>query len=267
VETSSISLNNQTELTSTTSTPTSKNACSRFFCNPPLLAASFFCILPDQSLKTTTSSTKYASVPTVSGDNPVMGWDPSGELVGSPDCPTVAADECGSNLAGDATGAAGIVDTIGAIIRYAWEFGNFLGSTLGQASAVNPAPEWPIWFGQVRISPKFSNGIPITVPTGNFPIKVFADPAKFDGVWVAINNRTLANYSLRHVRYPPIEPVQPTQREIDRLDDNPVINGGSKPPSRYIGVTPNQDCKTLITSNPSYPNGIITSNSYAQGMS
>ena len=80
METSSISLNNQTELTSTTSTPTSKNAYSRIFCNLPLLAANFFYILPDQSLKTTTSSTKYASVPTVSNDNPVGNWDPSGEF-------------------------------------------------------------------------------------------------------------------------------------------------------------------------------------------
>jgi hypothetical protein len=79
VETSSISLNNRTELTSTTSTPTSKNAYYRFFCNPSLLVANLFYILPDQSLKTTTSSTKYASVPTVSGDNPVNSWDPSGK--------------------------------------------------------------------------------------------------------------------------------------------------------------------------------------------
>jgi hypothetical protein len=78
VETSSNSLNNQTELTGTTSTSTSKNAYSRFFCNPPFLAANFFCILPAQRPKTTTSSTKYASVPTVSGDNPVNSWDPSG---------------------------------------------------------------------------------------------------------------------------------------------------------------------------------------------
>ncbi len=81
METSSISLNNQTELTSTTSTPTSKNAYYRFFCNPLLLAANLFYILPDQRPKTTTSSTKYASVPTVSNDNPVENWDPSGECV------------------------------------------------------------------------------------------------------------------------------------------------------------------------------------------
>ncbi len=78
MKTSSISLNNQTELTGTTSTSTSKNAYSRFFCNPSLLVANFFYILPAQSLKTTTSSSKYASVPTVSGDNPVNNGDPSG---------------------------------------------------------------------------------------------------------------------------------------------------------------------------------------------
>jgi hypothetical protein len=79
VETSSISLKNQTELTSTTSTPSSKNAYSRFFCNLPLLVANFFYILPVQRPKTTTGSTKNASVPTVSGDNPVNSWDPSWE--------------------------------------------------------------------------------------------------------------------------------------------------------------------------------------------
>ncbi len=93
VETSSISLNNQTELTGTTSTPTSKNAYYRIFCNPSLLAANFFYILSDQRPKTTTSSTKYASVPTVSGDNPVTNGDPSGEGYCSSDqylseCPT-----------------------------------------------------------------------------------------------------------------------------------------------------------------------------------
>ena len=81
MKTSSISLNNQTELTGTTSTSTSKNAYSRFFCNPSLLVANFFYILPDQRPKTTTSSTKYASVPTVSGDNPVNASDPSGTSV------------------------------------------------------------------------------------------------------------------------------------------------------------------------------------------
>ena len=75
----SISLKNQTELTGTTSTSTSKNAYSRFFCNPSLLTANFCYILPAQRPKTTTSSTKYASVPIVSGDNPVNGWDPSGK--------------------------------------------------------------------------------------------------------------------------------------------------------------------------------------------
>ena len=84
METSSISLNNRTELTSTTSTPTSKNAYYRFFCNPSLLVANLFYILPDQSLKTTTSSTKNASVPTVSGDNPVNSWDPSGNATMGP---------------------------------------------------------------------------------------------------------------------------------------------------------------------------------------
>ncbi len=78
METSSISLKNQTELTSTTSS--SKNAYSRFFCNPSLLATNFFYILPVQRPKTTTSSSKYASVPTVSGDNPVNSWDPSGRI-------------------------------------------------------------------------------------------------------------------------------------------------------------------------------------------
>ena len=80
METSSISLNNQTESTSTTSTSTSKNTYSRFFCNPSLLVANFFYILYDQKSKTTTSSTKNASVPTGSWDNPMTGCDPSGEF-------------------------------------------------------------------------------------------------------------------------------------------------------------------------------------------
>ena len=82
METSSISLKNQTELTDTTSTSSSKNTYSRFFCNLPLLVANFFYVLHGQGSKTTTSSTKNALVPTVSEDNPVTGWDESGICVG-----------------------------------------------------------------------------------------------------------------------------------------------------------------------------------------
>ncbi len=75
----SISLKNQTDLTGTTSTPSSKNTYSYFIVEHIFLAANYIDILPAQRPKTTTSSTKYASVPTLSGDNPVNSWDPSGE--------------------------------------------------------------------------------------------------------------------------------------------------------------------------------------------
>jgi hypothetical protein len=62
-------------------TTTSENAYSRFFYYPCFLAANSFYINPVQVPKTYSNSIKYASVPTVAGDNPVNEWDPSGMCV------------------------------------------------------------------------------------------------------------------------------------------------------------------------------------------
>ncbi len=69
----------QSDLTGTTLTPISENPYSYFFSEPPFLATNFFYTLPDQRPRTTTNSTKDASVPKFSGDDPVNSWDPSGE--------------------------------------------------------------------------------------------------------------------------------------------------------------------------------------------
>jgi hypothetical protein len=93
VKTSSISLNDQTDLTGTSST--SESTYFYFFSEHTFLLATYFYILPYQSPKTVLRSTIYVSVPTVSRDNPVTEWDPSGKS-GLPPTPVFSGQQSGS---------------------------------------------------------------------------------------------------------------------------------------------------------------------------
>jgi RHS repeat-associated protein len=130
------------------------------------------------------------------GDNPVNGTDPDGLWSLNP------ISDIGEAL-GDVGEAAGsIIDApitiaaaIGGVIAVAW--------SAATATKAGGTAEIPILFGQRRITGSFSGGDSISgPPTGNkipvFPWQVGGKP-----VAVAINNRTLANYSLNHVKFPP----------------------------------------------------------------
>jgi RHS repeat-associated protein len=95
----------------------------------------------------------------------------------------------------------------------------------------------PVWFGQARISAVFGDEdqTPITADPAGFRIRVFSHPSA-PGVFIAINNRTLANYSLAAAPTAPACRAVPTPAELERLTD-PPIPPQTALPSPVIAVT------------------------------
>jgi hypothetical protein len=200
----------------------------------------------------------------VAGGDPVNGRDPSGDWACSPEpwtwlgCAGDLVDAAGEIVDAGAAASLGVaVDlgiALGAAVAVAW-------ATLTPTKAGGYA-DIPIWFGQPRISPNFGDGVPITAPPDNYPIRVFPWEVNGQPVAVAINNRTLANYSLYDVMYPPVIWQAPSEARIEQLGESTLILGSTLP-SPVVLVTPNKDCPDPVDIQGSV-DGIITSTAYAQ---
>lgn len=95
----------------------------------------------------------------------------------------------------------------------------------------------PVWFGQARISANFRDPdrTPITADPAGFRMRVFSD-LRAPGIFITMNNRTLANYSLARASTAPACLALPTPIERRRLDDRPVPPQTGLP-SPVIAVT------------------------------
>jgi RHS repeat-associated protein len=227
--------------------------------------ASFLSVDPD--VATTTAPYVYAT------DDPVYRRDPSG--LGCTIDPLTWVT-CGEDVVGAAeaiVAAAGAVVEEGAAIAVAIPvaIGVAVGTAAGfawsalSATKAGGKAKVPIYFGQPRISPSFTTtGPPITGPSLGFAIGIFAGESHGKPVAVAINNRTLANYSINDIEDPPVIWRYPTQRELKRLTTTPPLPPQTSLPSPLITVTPSQSCKTTPVDIHGSDNGIVESKSFAE---
>lgn len=203
-----------------------------------------------------------ASGPSVAGDDPVNESDPSGQfrcVPGEPltwaGCAGDAAEDIageGEAVAGGAIGALAPAVAIGAAIGGATAI---VWSAL-QAKPAGGTAEIPIWFGQTSVSPTFGNQeqTPIDSAPNGTPIHIFPWISHGSPVAVAINNRTLANYSLAYVTYPPVVWATPTAAQKASVRDHPGL------PSPVVQVRKGGQVCDL----PGTTSGLIWSTAFAQ---
>ncbi len=197
------------------------------------------------------------------GDDPVNEVDPSGQYACTPEPWTWAG------CLGDVVDAAGdlVEEGAAAAVDVPIAIGTAIGVAVGVAwSALSAKPaggeaEVPIYFGQPRISPAFGDGVSISAPPNGSPIRIY--PYSKDGraIAVAINNRTLANYSLYDVTNPPVIWMPPSKSVLNRLKEEPIPPVTSLP-SLQVVVTQSQSCNKPIQGIGT--DGVITSTAFAK---
>ncbi|MCX6508125.1 MAG: hypothetical protein NTY27_02910, partial [Actinobacteria bacterium] len=124
--------------------------------------------------------------------------------------------------------------------------------------------EIQILFGQNSVSETFSKAgaknnepLKIDAPWADFPIRVFFSVYHGHFCAVAINNRTLANASLNHIRHPKVILQTPSEFERGRLGQTPALSQPDGLPSKFVPVT-----KVKSSSTPLYKYGnlgVVTS--------
>ena len=210
----------------------------------------------DPLVSTTTSPYEYAT-----GD-PVNNTDQTGDAATiTLTRPTQSArnDELGPAVEADAAESVGLCPEAAVVIGVSFAF-----NVATESSAGGEYTD-PILFGQRTISPAFqqttptttTTNIPITATPNGSPVHVFL----WNNKVVAINNRTLANYSIHHIEHPPITLTAPSGRQrrklLQRLRKTPLWPQTSLP-SLVTTVTANQNTDTPIPL-PGTAHGIVVS--------